>query len=144
MNAERIISVLDWFLMEGGEPLYECPPAAGDDIVLDEGIFEIKFPDFEVYVGPPTRPLVGIMDVAVLLRPAMALEVEVIRAWLAPHIKALPLGFELEILPTEDGHHDNSLWLSKCLSTTDFVNNHYPEVLSKLMIEAKRLHTLSY
>ncbi|MGA1542828.1 MAG: hypothetical protein ACO38D_10140, partial [Ilumatobacteraceae bacterium] len=65
-------------------------------------------------------------------------------AWLAPHIEALPLGFELEILPTEDGHQDNSLWLTKCLSTADFVNNHYPEVLSKLMIEAKRLHTLSY
>lgn len=144
MIAEHVIAVLDWFLMEGGEPSYEAPPTTDGGVTLDDGIFEIRFPEFEVYVGPSTKPIVSVMDVSALLRPAMALDSEVIQAWLEPHVESLPPGFELEVLPTEDGHANNSLWLTARLSMSDFQNHFYPEILALLMTEARRLHSLSY
>ncbi|MDA2958449.1 MAG: hypothetical protein O3B66_09485 [Actinomycetota bacterium] len=144
MTTERIVAVLDWFLMEGGEPLYESPPSAGDDVALDEGIYEIRFPDFEVYVGPSTRPALGILDVAALLRPAVALDADSIRAWLEADAARLPPQFEIEILPTDDGRDDHSIWLITRLSADDFVTDGLPDRLARLMTEARRLHHSSF
>ena len=50
--------VLDWFLLEGGHPLYESPPDDGE-VQLNPDLYEVRFPDLEVFVGPPTEDGLG-------------------------------------------------------------------------------------
>lgn len=140
MSNSHIVEILDWLLLEGGDPSYENPYRPGDDVVLDDSIFEIRFPEFEVYVGPSTDPTIAGVDVAVLIRPAMPFDPETIRSLVVPLTSDLHERMEIEFHETEDGRPDTSLWLVLRLTTADLDSNGRTDLFATLMESARRLH----
>ena len=139
MEREHVVTVLDWFLLEGGEPCYETPQVEDDEVPLMEGIYEIRFDEFEVYVGPSTKPFDGVMDVAALIRPAMAFDTGVANNLIEPITSTLPEGFSLEVQPTDDGRDDSSIWLVVRLPASAFEVD-YASMLRDFMDSARRVH----
>jgi hypothetical protein len=139
LEREHVVTVLDWFLLEGGEPCYETPEPEDDEVVLMDGIYEIRFDEFEVYVGPSTKPFDGVMDVAALVRPAMAFDPSFVISLIEPITSTLPDGFSLEVQPTDDGRNDSSVWLVVRLPASAFEVD-YASRLRDFMDSARRVH----
>lgn len=141
MEREHVFTVLDWFLLEGGEPSYETPQSEADEIKLAGGIYEIRFDEFEVYVGPSTNLHDGEMDVAALIRPALAFDPDAAQDLIRPLAESLPDGFVLEVQPTDNGRDDSSIWLVVRLPVAAF-DGEYATTLRDFMDLARRIRHL--
>ena len=139
MNPEHVVRLLDWFVLEGGDPCYERPIDDDGEISLSDEIHEIRFPEFEIYIGPSISGPTADTDVAVLLRPAIAVEPSVADSIYRPHLTDEMDGLSLEFRTTDDGRDDTSVWLVLRLSDESFDDSSFDTSLTSLMRAARRM-----
>lgn len=132
--------VLDWFLLEGGHPLYESPPDDGE-VQLNPGLYEVRFPDLEVFVGPPTEDGPWVVDVAASVRPAIPLEVDTVESLIASNITALPRRYAVEIFAMEDFGSESSVWVSTRLTADEVTSPAIDDLLTGLLERARALQS---
>lgn len=135
------IAVLDWFLLEGGEPIYERGPDDEGEVHLDFCLFEVRMPDFEVFVGPPTEDGPWVVEVAVSVRPAIALRVDIVEELLEPVATQIPERFQIDVFATEDFGSESAVWLATRLTRDEVDTSAIDAILGSLLIEARALQT---
>ena len=135
------IAVLDWFLLEGGEPIYERGPDDEGEVHLDFCLFEVRMPDFEVFVGPPTEDGPWVVEVAVSVRPAIARRVDIVEELLEPVATQIPERFQIDVFATEDFGSESAVWLATRLTRDEVDTSAIDAILGSLLIEARALQT---
>ena len=138
LNTTASTKVLDWFLLEGGEPFYE-QDFLHNAVHLDRDLFEVRLPDFEVFIGPSTEPGPWVLDVAVLVRPAIALEVDTVEDLIADFKTALPSRYSIDVFATEDFGSESSVWLCVRLSPGEIDSEDLTKLLRGLLKHSREL-----
>jgi len=141
------IAVLDWFLLEGGDPQYEIDPDNGDsddtdledEVALGPDLYEVRMPDFDIFVGPPTECGDWAIEVAVQVRPAIALEVDTVIELLKVPGAHLGDRLQIDVYATEDFGSVSTVWLATRLTRDEVESTEIDELLSNLLLEARRL-----
>ena len=139
LQKQMTIAVLDWFLLEGGEPIYERGPDDEGEVHLDFCLFEVRMPEFEVFVGPPTEDGPWVVEVAVSVRPVIALQVDTVEALLDPVAAQIPERFQIDVFATEDFGSESSVWLAARLTGDEVEGSAIDAVLGSLLTEARAL-----
>lgn len=141
LQQQMTIAVLDWFLLEGGEPLYESDPDGEHEVELNPELFEVRMPEFEVFVGPPTEPGAWAIEVAVNVRPAIPLEVDVVEALLKSIGTHLPDRLQVDVYATEDFGSVSTVWLAVRLTRHEVESSEIDRLLGGLLTEARAMQT---
>lgn len=132
------IAVLDWFLLEGGEPLYEVDPDE-HEVELNPDLYEVRMPDFTVFVGPPTQSGDWVVEVAVHVRRAIALEVDTVESLLEPLATRIPERLQIDVFGTEDFGSKSTVWLATRLTRDEVESSEIDSLLGSLLHEAHAL-----
>jgi hypothetical protein len=113
MMDQFLTNVLDWFVMEGGDVRYEHPDEVRleDESALVDGVWEIRFPEFEVYVGPTPQPACNDLEVAALVRSEISLEPDSLFPLIEPIQESMPAHLMFEIPHLESPLVGSSVWL---------------------------------
>lgn len=143
-RADLVNPVLDWFLLEGGIPAYDVSELAPSEVGLDPDIREIRFEDFEVYVGPPTQYGEWSLEVAVLVRVSMAYDIPTADILVEPYRQQFADFLEIELHPAETGRNEASVWLVTKLTELQVQNDSFGEVLTVLLQSAHVLFNSFY
>ena len=139
LQKQMTIAVLDWFLLEGGEPIYERGPDDEGEVHLDFCLFEVRMPEFEVFVGPPTEDGPWVVEVAVSVRPHIALAVDTVEALLEPFAARLPARHQIDVFATEDFGSDSAVWLATRLTPSEVDSVEIDKILVELLTEARAM-----
>ena len=138
------IAVLDWFLLEGGDPQYEIDSDnedPDDEVGLGPDLYEVRMPDFDIFVGPPTECGDWAIEVAVQVRPAIALEVDTVLELLTVPGAHLGDRLQIDVYATEDFGSVSTVWLATRLTREEVESNEIDELLGNLLNEARTLQT---
>lgn len=141
------IAVLDWFLLEGGDPHYEIDPDnedpddtnPEDEVRLGPDLYEVRMPEFDIFVGPPTECGDWAIEVAVQVRPAIALEVDTVIELLKVPGARLSDRLQIDVYATEDFGSVSTVWLATRLTHEEVESHAIDELLNSLLLEARRL-----
>lgn len=138
------IAVLDWFLLEGGDPQYEIDPDnedPDDEVGLGPDLYEVRMPDFDIFVGPPTECGDWAIEVAVQVRPAIALEVDTVLELLTVPGAHLGDRLQIDVYATEDFGSVSTVWLATRLTREEVESREIDVLLGNLLNEARTLQT---
>lgn len=143
------IAVLDWFLLEGGDPQYEIDPDNGDsddtdpdeEVGLGPDLYEVRMPEFDIFVGPPTECGDWAVEVAVQVRPAIALEVDTVIELLKVPSARLSDRLQIDVYATEDFGSVSTVWLATRLTSDEVESHEIDELLDNLLTEARLLQS---
>lgn len=138
------IAVLDWFLLEGGDPQYEIDPENEDpdeEVGLGPDLYEVRMPEFDIFVGPPTECGDWAVEVAVQVRPAVALEVDTVLELLKVPGARLSNRLQIDVYATEDFGSVSTVWLATRLTRNDVESREIDELLGNLLAEARLLQS---
>ncbi|MBM3730741.1 MAG: hypothetical protein FJW44_07980 [Actinobacteria bacterium] len=131
------IAVLDWFLLEGGEPLYEDNP--DNEVNLDPDLYEVRMPEFDIFIGPPTECGEWVIEVAVHVRRAIALEVDTVLELLKAPGAQLGERLQIDVYATEDFGSVSTVWLATRLTREEVESTEIDNLLGGLLAEARSL-----
>lgn len=132
------IAVLDWFLLEGGEPIYEQDPA--DDDSFDFTLYEVRMPEFEVFIGPPTAPGPWAVEVAACVRRSIPLEVDFVEKMIASFATQRSERHQVDVFATEDFGSSSTVWLATRLTRDEVESSDIDAALVDLLTEARAMH----
>ena len=131
------IAVLDWFLLEGGDPQYEIDP--DEEVGLGPDLYEVRMPEFDIFIGPPTECGDWAIEVAVQVRPAIALEVDTVLELLKVPGARLSDRLQIDVYATEDFGSVSTVWLATRLTRDEVESPEIDERLGNLLTEARTL-----
>lgn len=139
---QYLSTVADWFVMEGGEVVYDFN-ADDDDAGFDDDdcerpgwaapvIHEVRFGELQVFVGESMESFTidAVVDVGVLLRTGIPLPESVVEESLGELRAAAPDFVEVEV---HDDGPGVSVWLAVPLSRDSVEGGGFVEEMQKLL-----------
>ena len=129
----ELITITDWFVMEGAEVVFS-PGMSSDEDGFHPELHEVRIDDLHIFIGEPTRTSTREVaaEVAAVLRVGIPLPTDVVKGTLGEFDAGLPSGLWTEVIEDPvDG--SCAIWLIVTIDRRNLEDGTFFERLEELL-----------